>query len=35
VPLAVIGEMRRGGGVAWLLEGAPAAPARPGFDHFR
>jgi len=35
LPLCVIGEMHAGSGVAWSLDGAPAAPARQGFDHFR
>jgi thiamine-monophosphate kinase len=35
VPLTVIGEMRHGAGVTWLLQGSPVNPAQQGFDHFR
>ena len=33
--LTTIGEMRRGSGVTWSLQGKPAAPSAQGFDHFR
>jgi thiamine-monophosphate kinase len=35
VPLTRIGEMRRGGGVNWSMNGADFELAAGGFDHFR
>ncbi len=35
VPLAVIGELRRGGGVSWTQEGVNQEIVGHGFDHFR
>ena len=35
VPLTSIGEMRRGSGVNWSMNGADFAVAASGYDHFR
>jgi thiamine-monophosphate kinase len=35
LPLARIGEMRRGSGVNWSMNGADFAVAATGYDHFR
>jgi thiamine-monophosphate kinase len=35
LPLASIGEMRRGSGVNWSMNGADFAVAATGYDHFR
>jgi hypothetical protein len=33
--LTAIGELRRGNGVQWALEGRPYAPTALGYSHFR